>query len=305
MTITVNTNMASLTAQNSLNKSTTKMNTAMERMTTGYRINSSKDDAAGMAVANKLNYKVSSLNVAQDNGQMGASMLDTAEGVLGVMKDNLVRIRDLTEQAANGTYGSDAMTAIETEVTARLNEITRMANSSEFNGRILFNEDAKNGIKADINLQVGINSDDTSVIKLNKEIFASATATALFKPAAGGKSLVDTTGTTISVNAYKASADGSKTADENARAFLTEIDTALANITDRTTKIGGNQQRIISAIESAGVMETNLTSAASLIQDADIAEESSNYIKQQILQQTSASLLATANQAPSIAMNLI
>ena len=291
MAITVNTNMAALTAQSSLNKATTKMNTAMERMTTGYRINSSKDDAAGMAVANKLNYKVSSLKVAQDNGQMGASMLDTAEGVLGVMKDNLVRIRDLTEQAANGTYGTDAMKAIKTEVGARLAEISRMANSSEFNGRVLFSEDTKTGITSDINLQVGITSAGESVIKLDKALFAKATATALFN----GTNITNT----------KAGLDTIYNDDSSARDFLTKIDTALADITNRTTQIGGFQQRILSAIESAGVMETNLTSAASLIQDADIAEESSNYIKQQILQQTSASLLATANQAPSIAMNLV
>ena len=291
MAITVNTNMAALTAQSSLNKATTKMNTAMERMTTGYRINSSKDDAAGMAVANKLNYKVSSLKVAQDNGQMGASMLDTAEGVLGVMKDNLVRIRDLTEQAANGTYGTDAMKAIKTEVGARLAEISRMANSSEFNGRVLFSEDAKTGITSDINLQVGITSAGESVIKLDKSLFAKATATALFN----GTNITNT----------KAGLDTIYNDDSSARDFLTKIDTALADITNRTTQIGGFQQRILSAIESAGVMETNLTSAASLIQDADIAEESSNYIKNQILQQTSASLLAKANQAPSIAMNLV
>ena len=291
MAITVNTNMAALTAQSSLNKSTTKMNTAMERMTTGYRINSSKDDAAGMAVANKLNYKVSSLKVAQDNGQMGASLLDTAEGVLGVMKDNLVRIRDLTEQAANGTYGTDAMKAIKTEVGARLAEISRMANSSEFNGRVLFSEDTKTGITSDINLQVGITSAGESVITLDKALFAKATATALFN----GTNITNT----------KAGLDTIYNDDSSARDFLTKIDTALADITNRTTQIGGFQQRILSAIESAGVMETNLTSAASLIQDADIAEESSNYIKNQILQQTSASLLATANQAPSIAMNLV
>ena len=291
MAITVNTNMAALTAQSSLNKATTKMNTAMERMTTGYRINSSKDDAAGMAVANKLNYKVSSLKVAQDNGQMGASLLDTAEGVLGVMKDNLVRIRDLTEQAANGTYGTDAMKAIKTEVGARLAEISRMANSSEFNGRVLFSEDTKTGITSDINLQVGITSAGESVITLDKALFAKATATALFN----GTNITNT----------KAGLDTIYKDDSSARDFLTKIDTALADITNRTTQIGGFQQRILSAIESAGVMETNLTSAASLIQDADIAEESSNYIKNQILQQTSASLLATANQAPSIAMNLV
>ena len=292
MAITVNTNIPSLTAQKSMNNATTRMNTAMERMTTGLKINSSKDDAAGMAVANKLDYKISSLNVAQNNGQMGTSMLDTAEGVLNVINDNLVRIRDLTEQAANGTYGTDAMTAIETEVQARMDEITRLAESSEFNGKILFNPDDKsqNGIKADITLQVGIKSDESSQIKLSKDLFKSAAASALFKD-------VD--------NVNKGNFSAVFDSDENARKFLTALDTALADITSRTTLLGGYQQRIISAMDAAGVMETNLTSAKSLIEDADIAEESSNYIKQQILQQTSASLLATANQAPSIALNLV
>ncbi|RAI13751.1 MAG: flagellin FliC [Candidatus Melainabacteria bacterium] len=292
MAITVNTNIPSLTAQKSMNNATTRMNTAMERMTTGLKINSSKDDAAGMAVANKLDYKISSLNVAQNNGQMGTSMLDTAEGVLNVINDNLVRIRDLTEQAANGTYGSDAMTAIETEVQARMDEITRLAQSSEFNGKILFNPDdkSKNGIKKDITLQVGIKSDESSQIKLSANLFKSAAASALFKGAA---------------NVNKGDFSKVFDSDENARTFLTALDTALADITSRTTLLGGYQQRIISAMDAAGVMETNLTSAKSLIEDADIAEESSNYIKQQILQQTSASLLATANQAPSIALNLV
>ncbi len=292
MAITVNTNIPSLTAQKSLNSATSKMNTAMERMTTGLKINSSKDDAAGMAVANKLDYKISSLNVAQSNGQMGTSMLDTAEGVLNVINDNLVRIRDLTEQAANGTYGTDAMTAIETEVQARMDEITRLAESSEFNGKILFNPDDKsnNGIKKDIILQVGIKSDESSQIKLSADLFKSAAASALFKGAD---------------NVNKGNFTAVFDSDENARKFLTALDDALADITSRTTLLGGYQQRIISAMDAAGVMETNLTSAKSLIEDADIAEESSNYIKQQILQQTSASLLATANQAPSIALNLV
>ena len=133
MAITVNTNIPSLTAQKSLNSATSKMNQAMERMTTGLKINSSKDDAAGLAVANKLDYQVSSLKVAQDNAQMGSSMLDTMEGVMTTINDNLTRIRDLTEQAANGTYGSDAMAAIKTEVNARLAEIDRVAKSTEFN----------------------------------------------------------------------------------------------------------------------------------------------------------------------------
>ena len=278
MAITVNTNVPSLTAQASLNAATNKMNTAMERMSTGARINSSKDDAAGMAVSNKLDYKVSSLAVAQDNAQMGASMLDTVEGVMGVINDNLTRIRDLTEQAANGTYGSDAIAAIKTEINARLTEINRVANSAEFNGKKLLD-----GSAGTINLQVGINNDSYSTIALDSSVFQKATITA------------DDTGLKL------------PNWDENTvpKTYLDSVDAAIKKITDARTAIGGKQAAITSAMESAQVMATNLTSASSLIKDADIAEESSNYIKQQILQQTSASLLATANQAPSIALNLV
>ena len=287
MTISINTNIASLTAQKSLNQSTAKMNTAMERLSTGYKINSSKDDAAGMAVSSKLNYKISSLDVAHDNGQMGASMLDTSEGVYNLIKSNFQRIRDLTEQAANGTYGSDSMAAIKTEVCARLNEISRVANSTEFNGQYLMN----GSVKENINLQVGIHSDDYSFIELDKKLFAPATATALIKIPTGDT--VEDLCDDVYVN------------DTTARKFLDKLDTAIKEVTTRTTTIGGIQQRIIAAMDSADVMKTSMTNAVALIQDADIAEESSNYVKQQILQQTSASMLATANQAPSIALQLL
>ena len=280
MAITVNTNVPSLTAQGSLNSATNRMNTAMERMSTGARINSSKDDAAGLAVSNKLDYKVSSLAVAQDNAQMGASMLDTMEGVMNVINDNLIRIRDLTEQAANGTYGTDAMTAIKTEVNARIAEINRVANSAEFNGKKLLDGSLTSGV----NLQVGIQNDTNSTITLEKELFQNCKT-----DEASGLNLGTVTWST----------------DANAKSFLTTIDAAIKKVTDAKTKIGGKQAAITSAIETAQVMATNLTSASSLIKDADIAEESTNYIKQQILQQTSASLLATANQAPSIALNLV
>ena len=283
MAITVNTNIPSLTAQASLNKATNAMNTAMQRMSTGLKINSSKDDAAGMAVANKLDYKVSSLKVAQDNAQMGASMLDTMEGVMGVINDNLQRIRDLTEQAANGTYGSDAIGAIKTEINSRLTEINRVANSAEFNSKKLLD-----GSTTLVTLQVGIEATPTSgtnnsVITLGTEVFQDSTRAGL--------------GLTNDIP--------DNWDDAQARGYLATIDTAIGLITNAMTAIGGKQAAITSAMESAQVMATNLTSASSLIKDADIAAESSNYIKQQILQQTSASLLATANQAPSIALNLV
>ena len=280
MAITVNTNIPSLTAQKALNNATSKMNTAMQRMSTGLKINSSKDDAAGLAVSTNLDYKVSSLKVAQNNAQMGASMLDTTEGVMTTISDNLVRVRDLVEQAANGTYGADALAAINTEIKARLGEIDRVAASTDFNGKKLLDGSIKN----DIVLQVGITKDDAEQIKISKDLFKKATASALMGENKKFADLADAAA---------------------ARAFLEKVDTAINTITDRKTQIGGVQAAITSAMDSAHVMQTNLTSASSLIKDADIAEESSNYIKQQILQQTSASLLATANQAPSIALNLV
>ena len=286
MAITVNTNIPSLTAQKSLNKATNAMNTAMERMSTGYKINSSKDDAAGMAVATNLAYKASSFKVAQDNAQMGQSMLDTTEGVLDVIKDNLTRVRDLTEQAANGTYGTDALTAINSEISARLDEITRVSDSADFNGKTLLN----GGITSNIELQVGIGkADSNSTISVSSSLFADADAEALINDS----------------NFFNNHKFKGLSGDANARDFLAKVDDAIKAVTSRKTTIGGLQARITSAMDTANVMQTNLTSAASLIQDADVAEESSNYIKQQILQQTSASLLATANQAPSIASSLI
>ena len=371
MAITINTNLASLTAQKSLNKATTGMNTAMERLSTGLRINSSKDDAAGAAVSSKLEYKVSSLAVAGDNAQMGSSLLDTEEGTLDVIQSNMTRIRDLTEQAANGTYGTDAMIAIKSEIAGRLAEVTRIAGTTEFNGKKLLDGSMDNGI----NLQVGITSGDDSVINLQGSLFESASAEDLLgeyviKGNGDGTTSDEATanvvtfeGKTVTTkgadklarigNDYytndngklvaitdkdelaKAKADyktaqkdgalkNTKTEfyfgtdknavknldeifrnDVTARAFLSNIDDALVDVTDRKTEIGAAQQRISSAMEVTNVMSTNLTSAKSLIEDADIAEESSNYIKNQILQQTASSLLATANQNPSIALSLI
>ncbi len=357
MAITINTNVASLIAQKSLNSATSKMNTAMERLSTGLRINSSKDDAAGSAVATKLEYKISSLDVAQDNAQMGSSLLDTEEGTLDVIQSNMTRIRDLTEQAANGTYGEDAMTAIKSEIEGRLKEVTRIAGTTEFNGKKLLD----GSMDAGINLQVGITSGEDSVINLAGSLFAAADAETLlddYEIVGNGngnvkfstdKSVarigndyytIDGTDTTkITYAADQAAAKknfeeatdvknaedtdkfhfektaGDKSAvgnldeifrnDATAQAFLNNVDNALANVTNRKTEIGAAQQRVASAMEVTNVMATNFTSANSLIKDADIAEESSNYIKNQILQQTASSLLATANQNPQIALQLI
>lgn len=282
MAISVNTNLASLTAQRTLNSSTQQMNTAMDRLSTGYRINSSKDDAAGMAVSTKLDYKLTSLGVANDNAQVGISLLDTAENILGSIKSNLQRVRDLTEQAANGTYGSDSLSSIAKEVQARLDEITRLSQSVEFNGKYLLNGSITSGI----NLQVGIENNSNSTIQLEPNLFKNTAASLLLSVPGGDIS-------------------AKYTDDSTARTFLNDIDNAFADIVDRMSAIGGYQQRLVTVMDATTSLSTSVTSALSVIQDADMAEESSKFIKEQILQQLSTSMLTTANQTPAIALSLI
>lgn len=352
--ITINTNLASLTAQRNLSQATTGMNTAMERLTTGYRINSGKDDAAGSAVSCLMEAQISGYDVAESNASMGLSLLDTAEGVLGIVDDYLQRIRDLTEQAANGTYGTQSMRAIKTEVQQRMEEINRLCTVIDFNGIQLLDgtsiaATSKNGV----NLQVSNNSGKNNIINLKYTIFESATVTALFMSnnahqtgdawytrannkeetkalearIQGGKTTSqdgrvyeykgmtpikdveydwqDIRKASKNINCITAICDAVYTDDATAREFLQFVDDAIENVSERTALIGAYMNRVESAVDAISVQKENIVSANSSIKDADVATESSNYIKYQILQQSSATLLSTANQVPSIALNLL
>ena len=285
MALTINTNLSSLIVQKNLSSATTSLNSAIERMSTGYKINHAKDDAAGYSIAANWKTMLGSLDIASENASMGADMLKTAEENYSLITEHLQRVRDLTEQAANGTYGQDSLTAIKSEMTARLMEINRIAANCEFNGIKLMDGTQSKAI----NLQVGLNSGATNVIKLEAALFEEATASGLLNAKnADFKKFVDEAGATAT-----------------AAGKLAEIDNAIKEISSRVTSIGSAQNRVDSAISAISVQSENLTSSLSTIRDADVAEESSNYIKAQILQQASATLLATANQTPSIALNLI
>lgn len=355
--ITINTNLASLTAQRNLSAATTGMNTAMERLTTGYRINSGKDDAAGAAVSNLMEAQISGYDVAESNTTMGLSLLDTAEGVLDIVGDYVQRIRDLTEQAANGTYGTASLQAIRTEVEQRMLEINRLCSVIDFNGiQLLDGTSVAATSKAGINIQVGNNTGVANIINLDYSLFESAKLTALIisgNSKSGGLSkdwalrssddetsgalwarLNNTTKTNGNVtydysNGYKdilnstydpnndaktvtnqnwcitAICDAVYTDDATARDFLCFLDDAIENISARTALIGAYMNRVESAVDAIGVQKENIVSANSSIKDTDVAEESSNYLKYQILQQSASTLLATANQQPQIALNLL
>lgn len=342
MSLTINTNLSSLIAQRSFNNATNGMNTSLERMSTGYKINHSKDNAAGYSIANKWETQISSLDVAADNAATGLDLLTTAEETYSLLTGHLQRIRDLTEQASNGTYGSASLKSIQAEVYARLQEISRISANSEFNGIKLMAYSATGpdvGVTAQgINLQVGLDANSYSIINLNVRCFSDASISGLFKDAtntamAGLDTILATakgTGITAStklndkagMEMFAAACTGLKLSAYNdtndkatfvlqgngghkANEMLKYIDAAINEISERATKIGAAQNRVESAMESLDVQSQNITSSLSTLRDTDVASESSSYIQQQILQQASATLLSTANQLPSIALNLI
>ena len=285
MGIVVQTNVTSLIAQNNLTTATARMDQAMERMTTGYKINTAKDDAAGLYVATSLDKNIRGSEIAQKNVQMGNDMISVAEGDLSGIQDNLLRIRDLALTAANGIYDEASLDAIKAEVQARLDEIDRVAEVSEYNGKKLLN-----GKVEKITLQVGANTSEFDVIDI-EGVFGAARASAL----GVATDTVDT--------AFKIVADEDTT--EKLHTFVDTVDTALKDVQTRRTEIGAIQNRLDSAAQSLTTTIENLTSSKSTIMDADIAAESTEYINAQILQQAAASLLVQANQTPQIALSLI
>ena len=293
MALTINTNISSMVAQQNLAKATGSLNKAIERMTTGYKINHAGDNAAGYSIARNWETQLGSLDVAADNAAMGADMMSTLEDHYALVSSHLQRVRDLTEQAANGTYGSDSLNAIKSEITARLEEVDRISANCEFNGRHLMN-----GSMGAIKLQVGLYSSTDSQIELKADLFKEGDVGNLFKKYSSGDGSEDSSLASVADVATRCTG-------ANASTMLNKIDNVIKEISNRTTTLGAAQNRIDSAIESIAVQSENITSSLSTLRDADVAKESSNFIQAQILQQAAASLLSTANQTPSIALNLL
>jgi len=290
MSITVNTNMQALQIQQNLSNATDAMNTAMERMSSGSKINSAKDDAAGLAVSTDLTTTINSSQIASSNVAIGSNLLDTAEGTLDVITTNLQRINDLVTEAANGTYSDSDKEGIAEEVQARVTEIKNLAKDSTFNGISLFGDSTvgKGAAAVGVTLQVGTTTADT--VNLDSSIFATVDSTTLTG--------LDTLATTI----YSGGAGG---ATSSIGALVPTVSTMIDGITSRITKIGADQNQLEAVTSGLSVQQTNLTAARSTTTDADVAEESASYVSSQILQSASATLLVQANSAPQIALTLI
>ena len=306
MAIVVNTNVPSLQVQRNLNAATDKLNTAIERMTTGLKINRAADDAAGLYIASGLETQIRGSEVAEGNIQTGVNILQIAEGDLSLIEEHLLRIRDLATQAASDYYSEDARKAMADEAVQRYEEINRIAAASNFNGLNLLD-----GTLTEMRLQIGPDSaPETNALNITG-VFGNCDSEGieLTQNAPGDDALVEIRtafqGDTVDKDGVLADRDNNGDPAENAATFIATCDTALNNVTTKRAAIGAVQNRLDSAYNSLLVQVENLTAAKSTIMDADIAKESSEYTKQQILQQAASSLLVQANQAPSIALNLV
>lgn len=284
--LSINTNISSFVAQKSLSNSTQLLNKAIEQMSTGYKINHAGDNSANFSISRDIDIKLSSYQVAEENVNMGLDLIATASDTLDLVHNHITRIRDLYEQALNGTYGEESLNAIDYEMDARWDEVERILDNAEYNGIKLESQDAAlNAIKPAINIQVGIDSSSSSQISFKTELDAGTLATLnriLHGMGVGGGSIGGPSASTLNF-----------------------IDKVLSGISTKQTELGAIQNRLESALEEISTHYENLTSSLSTLKDADISEVSSEYIRQQILQQASATLLATANQTPSIALQLL
>lgn len=282
MSIVINTNVSSILVQRSLSNATNSIQGSLEKLSTGYRINKAADDAAGLTISENLKSQARGAQVAANNAQTGINLMQTAEGDLAIIQENLQRIRDLAVQAANGTNGSAERSAIQSEVAARVTEINRISDSSTFNGINLLN-----GGQSSLSLQIGSNS----TASLNSISLTSGSTNPL--------AAADTSSLGLSaVSTGFASASSAAT-------FIESVDTAISEVSSRRSAIGSLQNRLESAIDSLAIQFENMKASESRIRDVDVADEAANLTRNQILQQSAATLLAQANQSPAIALSLI
>ena len=278
MALSIQSNMASLSIQNQLGRTNNDLSTALERLGSGFRINSAKDDAAGLQIANRLNAQVNGQEAAIYNANNANSMLQTAEGALDEMTNIAYRMKELSVQGANGTNNASEYTAIEAEFDASSAELTNiMDNTSYGSGTTLLNAAGKLGAGA-VTFQIGSSAAETLAVDVSTELGAITTAIGAFT---GLANQADSTAT------------------------MTEIDTLIDNVGAARASMGATMNRLDHTITNVTNMKENTQAAASQLMDADFAEETSNMTKQQLLMNSGISVLSTANSTSSMIGSLL
>jgi flagellin len=279
MPLTINTNVYSLNAQRNLTNTESQLASPLQRLSSGLRINSAADDAAGLAISQRITASVNGLNVATRNANDAISLVQVADGTASKISDNLQRMRELAVQAANGTYTSSDRSNIQTEFNALQQEITRVAQNTKFNNLALVNSAA-----GSFSFQVGDKtSADNQIAVTTTDLRASATGMKV------DSSAIKVTGSTAS----------------NAKAAMDAIDKALDTIATARAGFGAAINRTQAVVSNLQVAVENQSAANGRIVDADFAAETANMTRLQILQQAGTAILAQANSMPQQALKLL
>ena len=313
MSIYVNTNVSSINTTNKLAKATHSLDTTYKRLSSGYRINSAKDDAAGLQISNRLTSQINGLKQGNRNANDGIALAQTAEGALDEVHTMLQRIRTLSVQSANGTNTTADRASIQGEVDQLCSEINRIACKTTFGGsEILSGKTDKAGtllVGGKVAFQVGSNANDTISVDLSKGFSVAqmddAASGGLGKAAdsANGK-LRDDSDTAAKVTGKNGKSFAVSTADA-AQATLNTIDKFIAYVDKSRGQLGAVQNRLESTISNQSNIAENESDARSRIRDTDYAEEAANLSQQNIIQQAATSMLTQANSRPQIALSLL
>jgi flagellin len=299
----IGTNISALRATNASTKASGLLATSMERLSTGKRINSAKDDAAGLAISSSMTSQIKGMNQGIRNANDGISMAQTAEGALDEVTNNLQRMRELEVQKGNGTYSASDAANIKSEQDALAKQISNVLTNTTFNGVKLF--DGSVGAKAEVkdaqgaivtagvvggkvSIQAGANSSDLISLDLGSDLSAAATGT--------GSALKGGVGSVV---------DNSTPAAVTSKGGLADYDNAISLVSNRRASLGASQNQLQSAVNNLTSNATNLSDAKSRIEDTDFSAETTALAKAQILSQASTAMLSQANQSQQSVLKLL
>jgi flagellin len=277
MGLRISTNMAALAANRVLGKTNIQQNKSFQRLSSGNRITQAGDDAAGLAVSENLRAQIRSMSEAEKNAISGISLVQVAEGGLSEVGNILVRLRELSIQAASDTIGDKERSFINQEFQSLIQEVDRIANVTTYNGTQLLNA---SGNKSVLEFQVGIRNDEADRINFSVGEYDARAAA-------------------LGIDGVKAESI------EDARESIDQLDSALSKVSETRARLGAMQNKLHSTTNNLSIAKENLVAARSRIADTDVAEETSNLVRENILQQAGIAVLAQANQNPMTALKLL
>ncbi|MCF5898293.1 MULTISPECIES: flagellin [Aeromonas] len=302
MAMYINTNISSLNAQRNLMNTNKSLDTSYTRLASGLRINTAKDDAAGLQISNRLTSQVNGLNQGNRNANDGISVAQTAEGAMDEITSMLQRMRTLAQQSANGSNNTDDRVALQQEYDQLTTEIDRISSDTTFGGQKLLDGKYKGSFQVGADATQTITFKMTSAFTISGIAGASKGSATIATSSAGSKEPYKVTAATTAVTV--ANMNSIKTASA-AQSAMANLDFMIKAVDSKRAELGAVQNRFDSTIRNQSNVSENLSAARSRIRDADFATETANLTKQNILQQAASSILAQANQRPQSALSLL